>query len=245
MLAQGTDARLRGLAEKVAARPTDATEQKNLGDEWWDVAEEEHGRGQLNIQLQAYKWYEMAVPGLDGLGRTTAEKRINKVDFHLRASTKAAAWDHLDIRQAKVKDDFLRLQKRLMITTGQAYAGPIEIHLVARTEKNNIRLHAFQTARLIFNWEAKPDELRIHWNDGKGGTNSGSHSSAFEWGPLKPNTWYDLTWRITDKGMKVFVNGKEIFSELKKQNLNIRGPVTVHAMDSVIDVKSLTVRPWK
>ncbi len=246
MLAKGTDAKLRKLANNESTNPMDASEQKYLGDNWWEIAEkkwweiakEKPGLGQLNIQQHASRWYESALRSLNGEDHDTVKQRINKLDYYLgNYSAKTAIWDDLDIKQSKVKDNFLRLEKNQELATSLIYSGPIEITILARTQKNNIRLRAYQAARLIFNWEGKPDELRYHWNDGKGG-DIGEHTSV-----LKPDTWYELTWRITDKGMTVLVDGNEILTKSKAQSLiNLNGKVRVQAFDSVIDVKSVTIK---
>jgi hypothetical protein len=48
------------------------------------------------------------------------------------------------------------------IFTRQSYSGPVQITVVARTDKHSIRLNAFNSGTAIFNWEVRPGELRVH-----------------------------------------------------------------------------------
>ena len=59
--------------------------------------------------------------------------------------------------------------------------------------------------------------------------------------PLKPNTWYRLTWRITADGMDVFVNDERVFSERARYDLSVDGRVSVRSVQSVVDIKELRV----
>jgi hypothetical protein len=154
-----------------------------------------------------------------------------------------AKWDHLNIPQGKIVDDFVRLDKPgSFIWTKQAFSGDIEITVVARTAKYNIRLYAFYGASVIFNWDVKPDELRVHRPDGnKPCSETGSVTTA-NVQPLAPDTWYRLRWRITSKGMKVFVNNNVVFSEVRKNDLSRKAPVFLTRIESTVDVKEFLVK---
>jgi tricorn protease-like protein len=152
-------------------------------------------------------------------------------------------WEHCDISQAVVRGDFLHLEPRRGITTRQAFAGPIQITAVARTERNNIRIRAGSGGELIFNWEGKPGELRVHRPDARVRRRLGVLAASKQV-PLDPNTWYMLTWTITARGMEVEVNGKPVFQEVHDNDLSQPRPVRIYAfVDSAIDVQRFTVRP--
>lgn len=177
------------------------------------------------------------------VGSQYSAYRINKMELMAMQTGRSSAWDHLDVAQAVPMGDFVRIrpQKGALphVLTKQAYAGPIEVTAVARTAKNNIRLNAFDISTVIFNCEGKPGDFRVHRPlepNGDSGTLAVSKPV-----PLSPNTWYTLRWRITEDGMTVFVDGKEVFSEERRYDLSKARPVRVHALDSDVDVKSLVV----
>jgi len=148
------------------------------------------------------------------------------------------SWENLDISKAQVVDGHLHIVPNgiTSITTKQAYSGPVEITVVARTENQNIRLHAYKGATVIFNWEGKINELRVHRPDGAEGI-------GVPFTPLAPNTWYTLRWKIDIDGMEVFVDEKSVFSEKQKYDLSVAERFDVAAVNSVVDVKSFVVKP--
>ncbi len=76
MLALGSDAKLKTLAERELRGAADAAAQLALADGWWDLAEQEEGAARQRLQDHAADWYRRALPQLTGLDKTKAEKRI-------------------------------------------------------------------------------------------------------------------------------------------------------------------------
>jgi hypothetical protein len=151
------------------------------------------------------------------------------------------SWADLAITQAEVKGDFLRLAGGdREIATSASYSGPIDVTLVARAEKNSVRIHAFDTARVIFNWDAHPGELRVHRPDGLFGAESGSLATA-AFAPAADNAWHTFRWQITAGGMTIWVDGQAVFTESRPNDLSASRPVRVSSCDSAVDVRSLTV----
>lgn len=161
-------------------------------------------------------------------------------------ATQQSSWDHLDIGKTKLMDGFIRIEpesplQKSILQTKESFTGPIEIVVVARTEHDNIRLHAFNGACVIFNWEVNRAELRVHRPDGNERQASGSIATAAV-RPLDANTWYTLRWRVTKEGMEVFVNGKSVFSEKRNYNLWEKCPMMVRSWKrSIVDVKAFAV----
>ena len=164
------------------------------------------------------------------------------VEKELLDFRKKEFWAHVDHSNAALKDDYLRISPNSTLPTVQKFTGGVEVVVVARTEAENIRLHAQKGARVIFNWEVNPRELRVNRPDGNEKVDSGS-SAAAKFTPLKPNTWYTLKWRLTEDGMQVSVDGKVVFEEQKKYDLSGTAPVAVHAEKSIVDVKEFRVTP--
>ncbi len=248
LLILSEDARLKDLARKDQAAPATAEERAALGDRWWALAQERPKEpakaktkefAKANIQQRACYWYKRALPSAGDQARADIEKRIRQHNLN----NLLVCWEGLDISQADLMLGALRLPKGdRAITTLASYAGPIEVTALACTEKNNIRLRAGKGACVIFNWEKKRQELRVTRPDGTERAESGSLATAAV-EPLKPNTWYLLTWRITEEGMTVSINERVVFSEQHKNDLSERHRLSINSTDSAIEVLAFTVRP--
>jgi hypothetical protein len=118
--------------------------------------------GRLDGEVEEVRFYNRALTEKE----VAASYRLTKFPAHVVQAPKPdepakagdgaedERWKDFDIAQATVKDDFLHLPSGDKdILTRAAYSGPLEITLVARTERNNLRLRAYKTAGLIFNWE--------------------------------------------------------------------------------------------
>lgn len=149
-------------------------------------------------------------------------------------------WRHLNLEAVKLNGNSFQIPKNSSVSTKVEYSGPIEIHATARTEKNNIRLHANRGSCVIFNWEVNPKELRLTRPDGRDQVESGS-IVAVPATPLKPGVWYNLRWRISNDGMAVFVNGQAVFSESRTNDLTKKSKVLMTASESVIEVREFYV----
>jgi hypothetical protein len=79
LLAKGSDAQLKKLAQQDLAKPKDDAGQVKVGDDWWDYAETAKVPVQTNVRLRALYWFEQAMPQLKGLTRTRLTKRIDDV----------------------------------------------------------------------------------------------------------------------------------------------------------------------
>ncbi len=154
-------------------------------------------------------------------------------------------WDRIELGQAKLTRGIARLTKDANeIITKDTFTGAIEIGVIARTEKNNIRLFGPRGSSVIFNWENNPRELRVTRPDGNEGQATGSLATASVQ-PLAPVQWHSLRWRITETGMEISADGKTVFSEQHTNDLSIPGKVAVRAVDSSVEVKSFFVNPVK
>ena len=80
LLAAGTEAAFKTLAQKELGGPATPAAQAELGDAWYDLAKTETGPAKLSFQRRAYFWYEQAVAGLTGITKTQTEKRIKELE---------------------------------------------------------------------------------------------------------------------------------------------------------------------
>ncbi len=76
MLVLGADESLKKAALAELAAPTDPAAQVDVGDRWWDLAEQTDDRHRAAIHRRAVHWYETALPRLDGLLKKKVEQRL-------------------------------------------------------------------------------------------------------------------------------------------------------------------------
>jgi len=239
LLALGDDAKLKALAEKDRGAPQASDARSDLGDGWWKLAATKKGAAKENMQQRAMYWYGLALSDAVGKVRDRMEATIRQHN----AGNPALAWGHLDISQATLRRGSLHLSKdKKEIGTRESYAGPIEVTVLARTEKNNIRLHGGKGAYAIFNHESEAGAVELGRPDGGAKPYTGSKVQGRKL-PLRPQAWYLLNWRITEEGMSAAVNGREVFSEEHKNDLSESHSIYLQTFDSDIEVLSFTVRP--
>jgi hypothetical protein len=237
LLAKGSDAALAALAKQDLAAPTDAKEREALGKAWEDHAAKVKEPALSEMEKRAYHWYVRSTD-LSAAGKRALSRLAMKYpDIQ-------GPLDQLDLSKVKVTDGFVHLQpfRGQSVPSRKTYSSPIEITVVARTAKNNLRLKAFQGAELIFNWEGKAGEMRVHRPDSTAKGFPGSLAIGKSV-PLETNRWYTIRWKITEVGMEVAVDGKTVFTEVRRYDLSNGAPVEMYAPDSAIDVQSFHVKP--
>jgi hypothetical protein len=71
------DAPLAALAKAELAAAADSPDASlKIADDWWNFAEKEKGPAQERLREHARDWYRKALPGLQGLTKARAEKRL-------------------------------------------------------------------------------------------------------------------------------------------------------------------------
>lgn len=79
-LAKGSDAALKGLAEKELARPTQESDMAALGDGWSEFGQKEKNVVRKErILLHARHWYREALTSATGLRKAAIEKRLREL----------------------------------------------------------------------------------------------------------------------------------------------------------------------
>ena len=76
LLVNGGEDKLRALAQRELKAPTGADQQVELADAWLDFSEKQEQIARRQIKARAVYWYKKAVPGLTGLAKDKAEKRL-------------------------------------------------------------------------------------------------------------------------------------------------------------------------
>jgi hypothetical protein len=79
LLADGKDEKLKELAKKDLATPSEAFAQMAVGDAWWDLAGADKFLAKANMQRRAYYWYQKALPQLGGFSKIKVEKRVDQI----------------------------------------------------------------------------------------------------------------------------------------------------------------------
>ncbi len=78
-LANGGDEALEVLAADTLAEPGDAPSQFKIANGWWKQADKLEGVERDRVLAYAGTYYERAIPGLTGLSKATAVKRLSEV----------------------------------------------------------------------------------------------------------------------------------------------------------------------
>ena len=78
LLAKSKDAGLAAAAKKDGEQPTEAKDQTDLGNAWWDLAEIAKDQERIGLLRRAVHWYRKGVNGLGGLAKAKIESRIKK-----------------------------------------------------------------------------------------------------------------------------------------------------------------------
>jgi hypothetical protein len=76
MLALGSDPALAALANRETKPPAESDAQLELANAWWEVAQKQTPAARATVEAHAGAWYRQALPGLKGLSKTLAEKRV-------------------------------------------------------------------------------------------------------------------------------------------------------------------------
>jgi WD40 repeat protein len=79
LLAKGSDAKLKEIAEQEIGMPAAAAEQSKLADAWWEAAQGGSGIEADRQLARARMWYELAAAKLSGLDKVQAQKRIESL----------------------------------------------------------------------------------------------------------------------------------------------------------------------
>jgi hypothetical protein len=75
-LAKGSDAVLKGMAEReLSSPPASPEDQVKLADAWWDAGADRRGDERAPMLRRAGHWYEQAFVKLQGVNKTKAEQR--------------------------------------------------------------------------------------------------------------------------------------------------------------------------
>jgi hypothetical protein len=182
------------------------------------------------------------VTGPEGPDKVEADKRLRQLEKQVPGLE--GPLDALDLTGAQLVGGAAHLGPGKELPTRQQYSGPMEIDVVARTDAQNLRLRAHRGSWVIFNWEGKAGELRVHRPDAGNMGWLGSQAASKPY-PLTPHVWYHIRWLLSETGMTISVDGVVVFQENFKYDLTGRDTIRVVAIDSPLEVHSFSVKRAK
>ena len=130
-------------------------------------------------------------------------------------------------------------EMRPHVKTKKLFSPPFAVKVRAKTDSTNVRLYYGDNGIgiLIFNWEVRQNELRVHDPE------TGRITSVPMKGEVTPNEWHNFVWEIAEKRMRILVDGEERFR--KDGNYSeINAPLGIGpSHGSLISVMSFVVEP--
>ncbi len=196
----------------------------------------------------------------DAAKKAAAEKADRDRAAAAEKAKQEPNWDHLDLKDATLMDDFVRITPKTKgfgtkasntLALKQVYSGPVEITVVARVQNggmqfpNRIELGAFNGGRVILNCQHKPPDgtsfLRIHRPDAVPSKAIGSEIITLQDITLRTVKWYTVRWKITELGMEVAIDDKVVFSEEGTNDLSMASTIKLIG-HTTADIKVFSVK---
>jgi len=244
LLARGSDAALKALAEKDLTNPAEPDAQIALGDDWRKYAGQANSKSlKAACQKRACSWYQQAAAHLKGA-------KLKNVQQSIAALAKALPelqnpWWQFGTYSASTPDmatGYLRVQPPNSIATRQCYRGPLDITVVARSMKTDLNISMGTGGRLTIgqNFNGNSDRLQIFRPDGA--TESFGSQAVEKAITLPANSAFTIRWQVTTTGMKVWLDGEVVFEETREFDRGAKNPVQIHCGAAPIELKSVVVR---
>jgi hypothetical protein len=120
MLAKGSDASWKKLAQQELAPPSTPVEQLTLADGWWDAAQSAEDAERNGLLVHAGSWYRKAQPDVaPGLDKARVDKRLAEIDQLDQPSRVPEARRPADFKVGKPVDVLKRVDVARDQVTGQ------------------------------------------------------------------------------------------------------------------------------
>ncbi len=97
LLAHGSDADLKAVAEMESLKPTVAAEQVELGDKWYGLGKKAKAAAQENMLARAVFWYQQAEPSLTGITKERVSQRMDEI--YLQVPETGVDYDHITVKE--------------------------------------------------------------------------------------------------------------------------------------------------
>ena len=119
------------------------------------------------------------------------------------------------------------------LRTAQPLRPPFTLRAQVWTDSGDVRLY-YALGIVVFNWTAKPDELRVH--DPLTGLSTGAPGQGF----ISLSAWHELVWEVTSNSMIVAVDG-EIRFEGKGDYGRLNAYPAIGSRDGPLTIRSLEI----
>lgn len=229
---------------------------KELGDWYYKLLLKQavSSYSKVNVLSRAKMYYECSLrkPGLADSGKLLVNVDLGKVQGQLQKLPKPAKlaspgepkeedeWsdllavpDKLTRSSATPTQDGIRIGN---LSTVQPVAVPFVAEFVAKTDSTGLRLSYGEKVIVIFNWEVRPDELRLRdFRTGKVWALKGR-------GQVPVNTWVRISLAASETRTEVFVDG-QLRGKLNGNYKGLSEKLSIHSTRvSVVTVKAFCLR---
>ena len=236
-LAKSADPTLRDLARRELAVPKDAAQMAALAADWWSAAERAAKEDAGPFRGRAAHWYLEALPGLEGVPRSLAEKRVSAVQQGGQTAN-VNLLPHMKPQGCTVT----RARDGVALTEGEhgrivtpnEFRAPMTVEVIANTT-GDTRLYAGDTAIWVLNWQERPTELKFQ------DPVTRQLTSLPGKGEMADEKWVAIRWVVEADQASLFVDG-ELRAKIKGDYSGWAGPVGIGpSHGSTVTVRSLTV----
>ena len=217
MLAQGSDPTLKALGVKESQPPAAAEKQAGLADQWWAVAESEQaGPNSKAMQARAGYWYTQALPGLSGLAKVKAEKRLAEAEPASVAEASANGLNlvpHVKVERHRVSGDWKATKTEIAVAASDLQHTCSRLMLPVTVEGGYdlslefTRLSGAQSINVILPVGASRCMLQLSgWTGASSGLDlvdgrtSNQNISTKKPGALTNGRWYALVAKVRPQG---------------------------------------------
>ncbi len=243
MLAQGSDATLKALAEKDIANPDEPAAEIALAKEWLKYATKVSGVKPLRsaCEKRGYYWYQMAATRLKGDKLRETQRALDVLSKNNGLQT--PWWPFGIYENVKYDGDTLLLNPPFGFKTREYYSGPIEITAMVRSTSSDVNITIGGGGRLVFGHDpfTKKDRLQVYHPD-RNPESLGTPVKVREL-ELPAKRQYILRWLVASSGMKVWLDDKLLLDESGDgYNLDDKYTVSLSANSSPIELKWATIR---
>lgn len=248
-LARSADPALKGLARRELSAPKDGAAMAALADAWWAAAQSGPKADAERFRARATDWYRRALPELEGIHKTMAEKRIAlagpAVVPAVYKFANAAALDdfdlHGDVRIAPGGGlEMVKGDPRSFAISRKRYAYPIRLEIDVMCKADG-PIDIFPS---LFT-EADMGGLWFAWGRDHGTATAVQVFDAVNTVghiPIQPDRVYRILMSVdSNRKFTVEVDGRNVFKTQLPLELKLEGPICLSGGIGHVIYKRVTI----